>query len=109
MAFRQYGDIIANHTFTTVYIRYQKWILKAITLTINFVNILSNSSVCDYLCFRVLMVLQAQLELQAREALWVFLVKEESGGCQAFQDQLSVFLMSCFCCTSAFIKCHLQN
>lgn len=36
---------------------------------------------------RVLMVLQAQLELQDREALWVFLVREESAGCQAFQDQ----------------------
>lgn len=35
----------------------------------------------------VLMVLQAQLELQDREALWVFLVREESVGCQAFQDQ----------------------
>lgn len=35
---------------------------------------------------RVLMVLQVQLELQAREALWVFLVREESAGCQAFQD-----------------------
>lgn len=35
---------------------------------------------------RVLMVLQAQLELQDREALWVFLVSEESAGCQAFQD-----------------------
>lgn len=35
----------------------------------------------------VLMVLQVQLELQDREALWVFLVREESVGCQAFQDQ----------------------
>lgn len=35
---------------------------------------------------RVLMVLQAQLELQDREALWDFLVKEESAGCQAFPD-----------------------
>lgn len=36
---------------------------------------------------RVLMVLQAQLELQGREALWVFLVREESVGCQVCQDQ----------------------
>lgn len=36
---------------------------------------------------RVLMVLQAQLELQDREALWVFLVREESVGCQVSQDQ----------------------
>lgn len=36
---------------------------------------------------RVLMVLQAQLELQGREALWVFLVREESVGCQVSQDQ----------------------
>lgn len=35
---------------------------------------------------RVRMVLQAQTELQDREALWVFLVREESAGCQAFQD-----------------------
>lgn len=35
---------------------------------------------------RVLMVLQAPLELQDREALWVFLVSEESAGCQDFQD-----------------------
>lgn len=35
---------------------------------------------------RVLMVLQAQLELQDREALWVFLVREESAGCQACPD-----------------------
>lgn len=32
------------------------------------------------------MGLQAQLELQDREALWVFLVREESVVCQAFQD-----------------------
>lgn len=36
---------------------------------------------------RVLMVLQAQQELQAREALWVFRVREENGACQASQDQ----------------------
>lgn len=36
---------------------------------------------------RVPMVLRAQLELQDREALWVFLVREESVGCRAFQDQ----------------------
>lgn len=36
---------------------------------------------------RVLTVPQAQLELQGREALWVFLVKEESEGCPACQDQ----------------------
>lgn len=29
---------------------------------------------------------QAQLELQDREALWVFLVREESVGCQDFLD-----------------------
>ena len=40
--------------------------------------------------FRVLMVLQAQRELQDREALWVFLVREESEGCQVFQGQRSV-------------------
>jgi len=37
------------------------------------------------------MVLQVQMELQDREALWVFLVREESAGCQAFQDPGSVF------------------
>lgn len=36
---------------------------------------------------RVLTVLQAQLEPLAREALWVFQVREESVECQAFQDQ----------------------
>lgn len=36
---------------------------------------------------RVLMVLQAHQELQDREALWVFLVREESEGCQVFQGQ----------------------
>lgn len=41
---------------------------------------------CDVVGFRVLMVLQVQLELQDREALWVFLVREESVECQAFQD-----------------------
>lgn len=35
---------------------------------------------------RVLMVLQAQLELQDREELLDFLVREESAACQAFQD-----------------------
>lgn len=35
---------------------------------------------------RVLMVLQAQLELQDREALWVFLVRGESEECLDFQD-----------------------
>lgn len=34
---------------------------------------------------RVLMVLRAQLELQDREALWVFLVRGESEGCPDFQ------------------------
>lgn len=33
---------------------------------------------------------QAQLELQGREALWVFQVREESVECQAFQDQRCV-------------------
>lgn len=37
---------------------------------------------------RVPMVLQVQLALQDREALWVFQVRGESAGCQAFQDQL---------------------
>lgn len=32
------------------------------------------------------MVLQAQMELPDREALWVFLVREGSAGCQAFRD-----------------------
>lgn len=36
------------------------------------------------------MVPRAQLELQDREALWVFLVREESEGCQACQDQRCV-------------------
>lgn len=36
---------------------------------------------------RVLMVLQDQLELQDREELWVFLVREESVVRQVFQDQ----------------------
>lgn len=36
---------------------------------------------------RVLMVLLVQLELQDREALWVFLVREENVGCRVFQDQ----------------------
>lgn len=43
-------------------------------------------SVRVVVAFRVLMVLLAQLELQDREALWVFLDREESAGCQAFQD-----------------------
>lgn len=68
----------------------------------------SYSSVCllnflfGVVGFRVLMVLQAQLELQDREALWVFLVREESAGCQAFQDQRSVSLKSWFYCTSLY-------
>lgn len=36
------------------------------------------------------MALQAQLELQGREALWVFLAREENAECLAFQDQRSV-------------------
>lgn len=40
------------------------------------------------------MVLLAQLELQDREALWVFLDREESVGCQAFQDQQYVSRVS---------------
>lgn len=36
------------------------------------------------------MVLQAQLEPQDREALWVFLVRGENVECQVFQDQGSV-------------------
>lgn len=39
-----------------------------------------------FVASRALMVLQAQLELQDREALWVFLVREESVGCQDFLD-----------------------
>lgn len=35
---------------------------------------------------RALMDLQAQLELQDREALWVFPVREESVECQDFPD-----------------------
>lgn len=35
---------------------------------------------------RVLMVPQAQLALQDREASWVFRVKEESAGCRDFLD-----------------------
>lgn len=46
--------------------------------------------------FRVLMVLQAQLGLQDREALWVFLVREESAGCPVFQDLRYVLLKSGF-------------
>lgn len=40
------------------------------------------------------MVLQAQLELQDREALWVFLVREESVGCQDFLDLRCVLFFS---------------
>lgn len=36
---------------------------------------------------RVLMDLQGQLELQDKEALWVFLVREESVECPVFLDQ----------------------
>lgn len=36
--------------------------------------------------YRVLMDLQAQLELQGREVLWVFQVREENAECQASQD-----------------------
>lgn len=41
----------------------------------------------ERMALRVLMVLQAQLELQGREALQVFLVREESVGHQVSQDQ----------------------
>lgn len=40
------------------------------------------------------MVLQAQLELLDREALWVFLVREESVGCQDFLDLRCVSFFS---------------
>lgn len=42
--------------------------------------------------FRALMVPQAQLALQDREALWVFLAREESVGCRDFLDQRCVLL-----------------
>lgn len=41
---------------------------------------------------RALMVLQAQLALQDREALWVFLAREESVGCRDFLDLRCVLL-----------------
>lgn len=45
------------------------------------------------------MVLQAQLEPQDREALWVFLVREENVGCRVFRDQRLVSQNLCFLCS----------
>lgn len=42
------------------------------------------------------MVPQAQLEPQDREALWVFLVREENVGCRDFQGQRCVSMKSSF-------------
>lgn len=42
---------------------------------------------------RALMVLQDQLARQDKEALWVFLVKEESAGCRDFLDLRCVLLL----------------
>lgn len=44
-------------------------------------------SLCFDVDFRAPMVLQAQLEPQDREALWVFPVREENVGCQVFLGQ----------------------
>lgn len=65
----------------------------------------SKCSAYAFVAFRVLMVLQAQLELQDREASWVFLVREESAGCQAFQDLRSVS----FLILLLLSLCHLQD
>jgi len=50
------------------------------------------------------MVLQALLELQDRGALWVFQVREESAGCQVYQDQRFVLLNSSVLCSLHLIS-----